>query len=200
MNYQEYKEQMTNIAMKYDKKYRGAKYVRRWERFYDEKSAIVDYIFSKNKNIKSALDIGTGVGMLPYILQQKNVEVEGTDITEDITGTMFTECCNLINLTRYQLYVTPGKSMNLSKHYDLIISTRTEFDRQEGFDWNEFINDAFNFCNVLYIKTNIGSKACPFPESLREFCFNSSFKLTETVSCEAWSFYLEKDQWNKNSA
>lgn len=190
-----YQEKMWEIAMRYDKKYRGAKYVRRWDRFYNEKLAIIDHVLSKNSFIKSALDIGTGVGMLPYILQQKNIKVEGTDIKEDITGTMFIECCQLINLPRYELYVIPGQSMNLPKQYDLIVSTRTEFDRQEGFDWNFFINDAFNFCNCLYIKTNVGSSASPFPESLKEFSMSPKFRLSETVSCEAWSFYLEKDQW-----
>ena len=34
----------------------------------------------------------------PFLLQQKGISVEGTDIEEEITGPIFKKCCDLINL------------------------------------------------------------------------------------------------------
>lgn len=180
---EEYKTELYKIISKYPKKYRGAKYIRNWDRFWAEKKQIID--LCNLTNVKTALDIGTGIGMLPYQLMQKGITVEGTDIDEDTTGTMFIEACKLINLTRYELFVNPNKTLNLPKHYDLILSTRTEFDRQQGFDWNYFITDAFNYCNQLFIKTNIGGLINPFPDTIIPF----SFKIAQ------WSFYIKKEDW-----
>ena len=132
MKLEEYKEKMFEISNRYDKKYRGAKYVRRWDGFWNEKQLVADLSLAGRTDIKSVLDIGTGVGMLPFIYQQRGLEVEGTDITEEITGKMFIECCELIKLKRFELWVKPNQPMNLTRHYDMIVATRTEFDRQEG--------------------------------------------------------------------
>lgn len=163
----DYREALLNIAQAYPKRYRGAKYIRNWDRYYKEKLLLVDQM--DLTDIESALDIGTGVGMLPYIFMTKKINVEGTDVTEDITGKMFAEACKVINLKRFELFVKPLTPMNLSKHYDLIVSTRTEFDRQEGFDWNYFVDDCFNHCNRIFIRTNLGNSRNPFPKNLQEF-------------------------------
>ena len=67
MNLTEYKQKMIGISKKYDKKYRGAKYVRCWDDYWNEKQLVADLSLSGKPDIKSVLDIGTGVGMLPFI-------------------------------------------------------------------------------------------------------------------------------------
>ena len=105
MNLKQYEAQMTDIAMQYNKFVRGAKYVRQWDRHFSEKEYIVKKAeeFGMLDNVKTAIDVGTGVGMLPYVLMQKGIHVEGTDIEEEITGPMFKHCCDLINLKRHHL-------------------------------------------------------------------------------------------------
>ena len=181
MTENEYKEKLLSIALAYPKRYRGAKYIRQWDRYYKEKLLIVNEM--DLTDVKTALDIGTGVGMLPYILKSKYIDIEGTDISEDITGKMFTEACNVINLKRFELFVKSLTPMNLTKHYDLIISTRTEFDRQENFNWNYFVNDCFNHCNRIFIRTNLGNNRNPFPKNLQDFT---------TIKVGGWTLSISK--------
>ena len=188
-----YKEKMFDISKKYDKRARGAKYVRHWDDFWNEKQLVANLSLEGGDNIKRALDIGTGVGMLPFIYQQRGIEVEGTDITEDITGKMFIECCNVINLTRFELWVKPKQSLNLKRNYDLIVATRTEFDRQEGFDWNFFVDDCFKYCNRIFIHTNQGGKSNNFSERLKPFAFNKDPKTG--IKLGRWCFMINKNQW-----
>lgn len=193
MKLEEYKEKMWEIAKRYDKKARGAKYVRRWEDFWDEKQLVANLSLAGRTDIKSVLDIGTGVGMLPYILNQKGIEVEGTDITEDITGKMFIECCNVINLNRFELWVKPKQPLNLKRNYDLIVATRTEFERQEEFDWNFFVDDCFKYCNRIFIHTNQGGKSNNFSERLKPFAFNKD--PNTGMKLGRWCFMINKNQW-----
>jgi len=186
-----YRSRMFDVCKKYDKRARGAKYVRQWDDFYKEKIVISQICI--DETIKSVLDIGTGVGMLPYILNQKGIEVDGTDITEDITGKMFIECCNVINLKRFELWVKPKQPLNLKRNYDLIVATRTEFERQEGFDWNFFVDDCFKYCNRVFIHTNQGGKSNNFSERLKPFAFNKDPKTG--IKLGRWCFMINKNQW-----
>lgn len=185
MNTDEYKLRLQEISSKYPKRYRGVKYIKKWDKFWHEKNIIADAL--PLQGVKSILDIGTGIGMLPYILKSKGYEVEGTDITEDITGDLFIEACALINLPRHCLWVNPNESLNLSRNYDLIVATRTEFDRADGFNWEYFINDCFTFCNKIFIHTNSGKKAYRSDlDWLQPFLQRHAYN---------WCVVIEKDQW-----
>lgn len=193
MNLEQYKEEMWKISQRYAKKYRGAKYVKQWDKFWNEKQLVADLSLEGRNDIKSVLDIGTGVGMLPFIYQQRGIEVEGTDITEDITGKMFIDCCNLINMKRFELWVRPNQPMNLSRHHDMIVATRTEFDGQEGWNWNFFVDDCFKYCNRIFIHTNQGGKSNNFSERLKPFAFNKD--PNTGMKLGRWCFMINKNQW-----
>jgi len=192
MKTDQYKQQMFDIASRYDKKYRGAKYVRQWDKFWNEKQLVADLSLSGRSNVKSILDIGTGVGMLPFVYQQRGIEVEGTDITEDITGKMFIECCELINLKRFELWVTPNQPLNLSKHYDMIVATRTEFDRQEGWDWKYFLDDCFKYCDSIFFKLNDGASKRKYNPDFAKLLFN---KKPDGSPIGHWCLKLDKAEW-----
>ena len=194
MNQEQYKATMWEIALRHDKKARGAKYVRRWEHFWDEKQLVADLSLDGRTDIKSVLDIGTGVGMLPFIYRQRGIEVEGTDITEDITGPMFIECCELINLTRFELWVIPNQPMNLTKHYDMIVATRTEFDRQEGFDWAYFLDDCFKHCDRVWFKLNEGGSIKKHDSWFQQIIFN---KKKDGSAIGQWCLDMNKEDWIK---
>ena len=87
MNTEQYKNKLFSIIQGFPKNDRGIKYIRKWDYYWSEK----EYVVNKCNltNVKSAIDIGTGVGMLPYMLMQKGIKVEGTDIEEEITGPIF---------------------------------------------------------------------------------------------------------------
>ena len=57
---------MTDIAMQHGKFVRGAKYVRQWDRHFSEKEYMVKKAeeFGMLDGVKTAIDVGTGVGML----------------------------------------------------------------------------------------------------------------------------------------
>ena len=67
---QEYKNTLFNIIKGKNKNDRGIKYIRKWDYYFEEKK----YVLEKCNltNVKTAIDIGTGVGMLPYLLQKKS--------------------------------------------------------------------------------------------------------------------------------
>ena len=194
MKEQEYKDKMWEIAKRYDKKARGSKYVRRWDRFWDEKQLVADLSLLEGNNIKSVLDIGTGVGMLPFIYEQRGLEVEGTDITEDITGKMFIECCQLINLKRFELWVKPNQPMNLPRKYDMIVATRTEFDRQENWDWKYFLDDCFNYCNRVFFKLNEGGSLKKYNPGFAKILFN---KKPDGTSIGHWCLKIDEAEWKE---
>lgn len=195
MNLEQYKEEMWKISQRYAKKYRGAKYVKQWDKFWNEKQLVADLSLEGRDDIKSVLDIGTGVGMLPFIYQQRGIEVEGTDITEDITGKMFIDCCNLINMKRFELWVRPNQPMNLSRHYDMIVATRTEFDRQEGWNWKYFLDDCFKHCNRVFFKLNEGGSIRKYDPGFAKILFN---KKPDGTPIGHWCLKLDKEEWLKS--
>ena len=155
MKTDQYKQQMISIAKKYDKKYRGAKYVNQWDKFWNEKQLVADLSLSNRPNIKSVLDIGTGVGHLPYLLMKKNIKVDITLPLSILDEPLYVESCNLIGLTPIDLVIKSKKSLNLDKKYDLITAIGTTFDIQEpNFDWDYFFNDCFQFCEQVFIRSN----------------------------------------------
>ena len=107
MNEEQYKDSLFNIVSKYDKFTRGAKYIRHWDIHFSEKQFIVERAkkYGFLDNVNTAIDIGTGVGMLPYVLQKEGIHVEATDIEAEITGPIFKKCCDLINLKVHHMYI-----------------------------------------------------------------------------------------------
>ena len=95
---QEYRDEMEKTIAPYGKMAKGVKYVKKWDWFLLEKQYLIDQV--DLNGIKTALDVGTGVGMLAYLLMQKGLHVEGSDIDEAETGTLFKECCDVISLKR----------------------------------------------------------------------------------------------------
>lgn len=195
MNTEEYKKKMTDIVMRYGKMDRGAKYVRKWDRFWDEKTDVANLSLAGRSDLKSVLDIGTGVGMLPFIYQQRGLEVEGTDITEDITGPIFKQCCDLINMKRYELWIKPKTPMNLTRNYDLIVATRTEFDRQEGWDWEYFLDDCFKHSKRVFFKLNEGGSIKHHNDRIRNLLFNTR---ADGSAIGNWCILLDKEQWQNS--
>ena len=186
MDLNTYKQKIYELGIESPKKAEGSKYIRNFDRYYAEKILLVNKI--DLTGIKTVLDIGTGVGMLPYILQSKGISVEGTDVPDNVCGLVYGRACSLINLKRYELTITPKKSINLSKKYDLIIATRTVFDRQEGWDWNYFVDDCFNYCNRLFVHTNWGGSGNPFNNKIKPFSFR----------IDKWSFMIDINNWKNN--
>lgn len=172
MDIGEYKKQLELLVNKYPKKYRGTKYIKNWDYHWEEKKKIID--LADLNGVKTALDIGTGMGVLAYQLQQKNIVVEATDIDVDTTGYLFKEATDLINLPVHYLKILPKTPIDLPKKYDIVFSTRTEFDRQDGFSWEWFLDDCFNYTEQIVIKTNCGSKSNPFPQRLHRYCIKDA--------------------------
>ena len=200
MNVSEYKEKMFDIMHDFPKKHRGAKYIREWDRHWSEKQYYLDKIDWSNK--KTALDIGTGVGMTCFQLQQKGIHAEATDIKEAIYNEpLFTRCCNLIKLKRYELYIENNKPTNWPGKYDILLAQRTEFDRESlkpgtHFNWDFFCEDAFQYFNEIYIKCNHSGKNGPLTSAgLGPFWFNP--RITEGLGkpYRAWYFHITKEQW-----
>ena len=195
MTQEEYKQKMQEIASAYGKLDRGAKYLRRWDYYWLEKNYVMDIV--NLNDIKTALDVGTGVGVLSYLLQAKGIHAEGTDIEEEITGPMFKQCCEVIDLPRHQLKILPQTPMNIG-NYDLFIATRTEFDRQFKCeqDWIYFVNDAFKHFKRIFIKFNHASKSPPpySPAVLKKYMW---FAKNLGKPRRAWYLQIDRDQWKQ---
>ena len=158
----------------------GAKFMRGFPRYLEEKKAFVNlYDWS---NIRSAIDIGTGIGLLPWLLMQKGIKVQATEITEEIenlNGT-YRKCCNAIGINLIPLYIHNNTPMRFPGHFDILVANRTVFDREclkpgEKFNWDFFVNDAFKYVNHIFIKTNSGSKTGPgFGTWLENYTFKTN--------------------------
>tara|TARA_B110000285_G_C14821971_1_gene466959 strand:+ start:57 stop:683 length:627 start_codon:yes stop_codon:yes gene_type:complete len=181
----------------------GAKIIRGFSKYYDEKQQFV-----KNYNwqhITTAIDIGTGIGILPWMLMQKGISVEATEIDYELkkpNGT-YKKCCSAIDLKVHSMYVNNNVPMNFPGKYDILVANRTMFDREalapgEIFNWKFFLNDAFQYVDHVYIKTNIGSKTPPgftttYAKSkehwLKEFVFKNYGK---------WHIKISKDEFRES--
>jgi|TARA_X000000950_G_scaffold30789_1_gene33282 hypothetical protein len=199
LDYETYKEKMLTIANQYDKRARGGKYIRKWDYHWLEKKFFYDY--GDFSNMKTVIDIGTGVGMLPYLLMSKGHQVEATDIAEDISGPMFTQCCDLIGLKRHSLFINDSKPMDFPGKYDMLVATRTEFDREcltpgDIFNWKFFLDDAFKYVKRVYIKTNFAGSGNHFPDYIRPFVSNPGGPGTGLGKpYRAYYIKVDKDQW-----
>ena len=195
MHLDEYKTKLFDVIRGRGKLERGVKYIRHWDHHWLEKNYVADTV--NLDGITTALDVGTGVGVLAYVLQQKGVHVEGSDIDEETTGPIFKQCCDIIGMRRHYLKIEPQKPMQIG-NYDLFIATRTEFDRQfvTAEDWLYFINDAFKHFKRIFIKFNVASKSppphCP-PELLKYMWLPRGLGKPR----RAWYLQLDREQWQE---
>ena len=204
MKVTEYKTKMFDVVNLYPKKDRGAKYIRHWDVHYPEKEFMVKKAeeFGMLKDVKTAVDVGTGVGMLPYLLMQKGIHVEATDVDEEQTGPMYKQCCDIINLKRHDLWIDNGKPMDFPGKYDLFIASRTCFDREclqpgELFDWKFFFNDVFQYVDKVFIKTNNQGAGRGYPDWLRTYLYNpASEGLGKPF--RAWYIHITKEKWEQD--
>lgn len=201
MDIQEYKSKMFDVVNRFAKKDRGAKYVRHWDIHLPEKEYMVKKAeeFGMLDNVKTAIDIGTGVGMLPYLLMQKGIHVEGTDIEEEHTGPLYKQCCDIINLKRHHLYIYNNKPMDFPAKYDLFIASRTVFDREclqpgELFDWKFFFDDVFQYVDKVFIKTNNAGQGRGYPDWLRPYLYNPGGEGLGKPF-RAWYVHITKEKW-----
>ena len=205
MNEEQYKDSLFNIVSKYDKFTRGAKYIRHWDIHFSEKQFIVERAkkYGFLDNVNTAIDIGTGVGMLPYVLQKEGIHVEATDIEAEITGPIFKKCCDLINLKVHHMYIYNNKKMEFPGKYDLLIASRTEFDREfltpgEQFNCSFFLDDAFNYVTKVFIKTNNAGSGKGYPSYLRKYLWNpQNEKLGKPY--RAWYVMVNKKDWEADA-
>lgn len=162
MNLDLFKNSCEQIINKYPNDTRGQKYIKNWGHYLKEKRDIVRLLdLPKNSDV---LDIGTGIGLLPLLLQRQDCEVDGTDIEDGI----FKECCDLLDFNRFYLEIKPYIPMNLPRSYDVIIATRTVFDREFDYlSWDFFVKDALKHCDRLFLKTNEQNNI--FPDKLQKY-------------------------------
>ena len=195
---QDYKKTLFSIIQSKNKNDRGVKYIRKWDYYWNEKKYVIEKC--DLQNVKTAIDIGTGVGMLPFLLQQKGIHVEGTDIDEETTGPIFKKCCDIINLKVHTLYINNNKPMDFPGKYDLFIATRTEFDREalppgELFNWEYFFNDVFKYVNQVFIKTNNAGSGKGYPPWMRKYLWNPTKEIPTKKPFRAWYVILNKQDW-----
>jgi len=139
------------------------------------------------------------------MLMQKGISVEATEIDYELkkpNGT-YKKCCSAIDLKVHSMYVNNNVPMNFPGKYDILVANRTMFDREalalgEIFNWKFFLNDAFQYVDHVYIKTNIGSKTPPgftttYAKSkehwLKEFVFHNYGK---------WHIKISKDEFRES--
>ena len=190
---EEYKNKMQEVAATYGKFDRGQKYVRKWDYYLKEKQFVLEKC--NLEGIHTALDIGTGVGMIPFLLLQKGIKTAGTDLEDG----MYKDCCDVLGFHRFQLEILPQQSMNIS-YYDLIIATRTEFDRQFTCEsaWIYFLEDAMQSCKRLFLKLNCsGHTPGHVPVWIKEkYMFYP--KLGKPY--RAWYLQIDSAQWQQDNA
>jgi hypothetical protein len=199
------KKDLSNLISNFsssDTIYHFQKYITKWNMFWSEKENIIN--MCNLENVNTSLDIGTGIGILPYQLLQKGIQAKGTDVlvsdnqfhNDVILG--FEKARTVVGIDTSHLVVLPQKSLNLSSNYNLITASRTTFDNHPLFDWNYFVDDAMNYCDQLFIKTNIKSKdPCPFPPRLVNMCYlelTHTSSLPETVYNKNWCLHITKEK------
>ena len=163
MQVEEYRAKLLDISKKHGKKVPGAKYIHKWDMYMLEKQFCVDNM--NFDGVNSVLEIGCGMGMLAYLIkEQKGIsDIELTDVDEffDHTdkGGLYKDCCDVLGLKRFVMYVNMNEPMKLDRQYDMIVATRTVFDREclepgTIFNYEYWLDDCFKYCKRVFVKTN----------------------------------------------
>ena len=114
-------------------------------------------------NSSSILDIGTGMGYIPYIFKHNGYDVSCFDMIgcEDI----FNKSCKILGIKKYDFTIEKYKQiMNFNKKFDIINASLICFNnhRENDFwlkdEWMFFLNDIYtnqlNNDGILYLGFN----------------------------------------------
>jgi hypothetical protein len=153
----DYYQQLQELAATHEPHEEGHKYVDRWDYYLSEKQYVLDCIDLTKVN--TALEIGSGLGVLAFLLQQHGINVETSDCDADGNSkNLYNAAIKLLGTTHHNIKITAQTPLSLNKKYDLIVATRTVFDRDwTEADYNYFIADAMKYTNQLLVKTNYNS-------------------------------------------
>jgi len=152
-----YYQKLQQLAQSHSSHEEGHKYIERWDYYLGEKQYVLDCL--DLDNVKTALEIGSGLGVLAFLLQQHGIEVETSDCDADGNSkNLYNEAIGLLGTTHHNIKITAQTPLSLNKKYDLIVATRTVFDRDwTESDYNYFIEDAMKYTKQLLVKTNYNS-------------------------------------------
>ena len=158
--------------------------------------------------VNSVLEIGCGMGMLAHLIQeQKGInDIELTDVDEffDATdkGGLYKECCDVLGFKRFVMYVNMNEPMKLDRQYDMIVATRTVFDREclepgTIFNYEYWLDDCFKYCKRVFVKTNFAGGGKSFPDYLRPYLWWPKGPNDESLGKprRGWYIRVDKDDW-----
>ena len=88
--------------------------------------------------------------------------------------------------------------MNLPRKYDMLVATRTVFDREcmpPGFVFNYryWLDDCFKYVDKVFVKTNYQASGKGFQDYIRPFLF---FPHGLGKPRRGWYIIVTKEQWN----
>tara|TARA_B100000965_G_C19543342_1_gene736595 strand:- start:334 stop:1020 length:687 start_codon:yes stop_codon:yes gene_type:complete len=186
----------------------GAKFLRKWDHYLKEKEFFVKKC--NLEGIKTAIDVGTGIGLLPYLLMKEGIQVEATDIGDEFEGEIYPLCWEIINLKVHPMYIYNRKPMKFPGTYDLFTATRTTFDtlatagpakeyltQGTRFDWAFFFNDVFKYVKRVFIKTNNAGSGKGYDKWMRKYLYNPKFE-GYGKPYRAWYIKIDREEWAKD--
>ena len=117
----------------------------------------------KNSKSRSVLDIGTGMGYIPFIFKHNDYEVSSFDM--EGCSEIFDKSCKILNVDKKNYTIKKyTKIINFNKKFDLINASLISFNehREQTFwkrkEWVYFLNDIYqnhlNDGGVLYLGFN----------------------------------------------
>ena len=97
------------------------------------------------------------------------------------------------------MYIYNNKPMKFPGNYDLLIASRTEFDREfltpgEQFNWQYFLDDAFQYVNKVFIKTNNAGSGKGYDKWMRKYLWNPKFE-GYGKPYRAWYVKIDREEW-----
>lgn len=147
------------------------KYIQKLDLYLTEKVQIFCDLNLHQESKLRILDIGTGVGLFPWICKIKKHTCESTyydffEFYKDSWGLLEIIPPSFLEIKKSQPW-----EIEYSRKYDIIVAMRTVFDRQptdwKVFDWLNFLKEARKHLNTngqIFVKTNRStedSSLCP---------------------------------------
>lgn len=116
-----------------------------------------------SKNSSSILDIGTGMGYIPYIFKHNDYDITCFDMVG--CADIFNKSCEILGIKKYNFTIKKyEKIMNFNKKFDIINSSLICFNQHKEKDlwlkdeWLFFLNDIYdnhlNDDGILYLGFN----------------------------------------------